>query len=165
MGNGSICPDEDLAHIFPWAQIETTRTTWHLRLKTWRKETFRLLQMRQLNFWGYRAGQRKGTISHSILHFLRVPVSLPYMCHRFISSSHCQGIDLDCSRNPDASKPGHTTCFTVANMTTTAQRTNDFIHTYQRATTRGFKTATFYYQPWQEFQPTISSHCRRRVSE
>ena len=61
-------------------------TTWHLKLKTWRKETFTLSETRQLNLLvGYRAGQRNWTISHSNLHFLGAPVPLPHMCHTLIS--------------------------------------------------------------------------------
>ena len=36
---------------------------------------------------GYSAGQRKGIISHSNLHFLGALVPLPNMCHRLIISS------------------------------------------------------------------------------
>ena len=55
----------------------------------------------------YRAGQRKGPISPSNLHILGDPVPLPHMCHRVVSiatSSRCQGIHLDYSRNPNANK-------------------------------------------------------------
>ena len=69
-------------------QNKPSATTWHLKLKTRRKENFRLLEMRQLNFYvGYTTGQKKDPISHSNLHFLRIPVQLPHMCHKLISSS------------------------------------------------------------------------------
>ena len=99
---------------------------------------------------GYRAGQRKGTIIHSKLHFLGVPVPLPHICYRLISSSHCQGIYLDCSRNPDARKPGHTTSSTDpsgAKKAITTQRATDFIISCLQASTQDFKTATYHHQP------------------
>ena len=43
-----------------------------------------------VKFVGYRAGHRKGTVSHSKLHFLGAPVPLPHMCQRLISSNSQQ---------------------------------------------------------------------------
>ena len=122
-----------------------------------------------LNFKvGYKEGQRKLTISHSNLHFLGAVVPLPQMCHRLISSnrsSHCQGIHLVYSRNPGASKTGHTTSSTKPSgvkRPTTFQRAAGFILSCCRSTTQHFKTATFHHQLYQEFQPTFCSLCHRK---
>ena len=112
---------------------------------------------------GYRAGQRKETVSHSNLHFLGAPVPLPHICHRLISaSSLCQGIHLDCSRNKGAREPGQTTSSTDpsgAKRAATAQRAVDFILCCRQAKTRDFRTATFHHLPDQGLEPSISSLC------
>ena len=63
--------------------------------------------MRQLNLVGYRAGPREGSVSPSNLH---LPVSFPHLCHS--QQQPLPEIHLDYYRNPDASKPGHTTSLT-----------------------------------------------------
>ena len=121
--------------------------------------------MRQLNFYvGYRAGQKKGTINSSNLHLLEAPLPLPYVA-RLFSNSLCQGIYLDYSRNPNASKPSHTTISTKPSFvkrTTTTQRAADFVLSSCQSTNRHFKTATYQHQPYQEFQPTFFILCHRK---
>ena len=73
------------------------------------------------------------TVSPSNLHFVGAPMPLPPMCHRLSAATatktRCQEIHLDCSRNPDTSKPGYPTSSAEPSgtqMTAAAKRAADF---------------------------------------
>ena len=124
----------------------------------------RLLEVKLLSGIQSRAEERNCQPQH----FIGAPAPLPHNCKDLSAaaaagSSHCQRIHRDYSRNRDASKWGHTTSSanpSGAKRTTKTQRATDFKHSCRRATTR--ELATFHYQSWQEFQPTVSSLCHSR---
>ena len=138
---------------------ETTRTAFcnflASEVEALEKRDFQTFRNKAVKLWvRVRAGQRKGPVSPSNLHFLGAPVPLPHMCHRLFNSQTNQhqlpGNTSWLFKDSDASKPGHPTSSAErggTHRTAATHRAADFLRCCWRPTTQAFKTAYFHTNP------------------